>query len=321
VNNMLNKIKGIFGVGSSNASVKEVISLVGDVRPGKESGHEHFGFLDGISNPTVIGFDINPPPGPESVPPGVLLLGHPGDPIATRPAWAVDGSFLALRYLFQTVPEFNTFLKNNPVTAPGLTTSPEEASELTGARIVGRWKSGAPIDLAPFQDDPVLAQDVNRRNDFQFAAEAAFQKICPFAAHVRKTNPRDDLIARGINIDSRRIMRRGIQFGPELTNEENATGKTLKDRGLIFASYQSSINNGFAFIQESWANNPNFPPATPQVPGLDPLIGQGGVRTVSGNNPDDPTALLNLPVFINPRGGEYFFSPSINGLKTTIAAP
>ena len=101
-----------------------------------------FGFLDGISNPTVTGFDVNPPPGPKSVPPGVLLLGRTGDPVANRPAWAVDGSFLVFRYLFQTVPEFNTFLKNNPVNAPGLVTSPEEASELTGARLVGRWKSG-----------------------------------------------------------------------------------------------------------------------------------------------------------------------------------
>lgn len=95
-----------------------------------------------------------------------------------------------------------------------------------------------------------VADAVSRRNDFQFASEGTFQKICPFAAHVRKTNPRDDLIAKGINIDSRRIMRRGIQFGPELTKEENDKGKTLKDRGLIFACYQTSINNGFAFVQE-----------------------------------------------------------------------
>ena len=92
---------------------------------------------------------------------------------------------------------------------------------------------------------------VSRRNNFQFASEAAFQKICPFAAHIRKTNPRDDLIVTfKANIDNRRIMRRGIQFGPELTPEEQKSGKTLKDRGLIFACYQTSINTGFAFVQE-----------------------------------------------------------------------
>jgi hypothetical protein len=32
-------------------------------------------------------------------------------------------------------------------------------ADLLGARIIGRWKSGAPIDLAPTQDDPALAAD------------------------------------------------------------------------------------------------------------------------------------------------------------------
>lgn len=52
----------------------------------------------------------------------------------------VDGSFLVFRFLFQLVPEFDKFLKENPVKVPGL--SPEEGSELMGARLVGRWKSG-----------------------------------------------------------------------------------------------------------------------------------------------------------------------------------
>ena len=138
-----------------------------------------FGFLDSISNPRVIGFsDDTPIPGPRPVQPGVLLLGHPGDPV-TRPTWAVDGSFLVIRYLFQKVPEFNEFLKANPILAPEVAEG--GGSELLGARMMGRWKSGedslnsdafvdgidtshigAPIDLAPFKDDPVLAKDVNR---------------------------------------------------------------------------------------------------------------------------------------------------------------
>jgi deferrochelatase/peroxidase EfeB len=89
-----------------------------------------------------------------------------------------------------------------------------------------------------------------RINNFQYAAEGSFQKICPFAAHTRKTNPRDDLIAKGIPIDNRRIIRRGIQFGPEVTREEKIAKKTIKDRGLIFACYQTSITDAFAFIQE-----------------------------------------------------------------------
>lgn len=318
VNNKLNQIRDIFGVGSATASIKEVTTIVGDVRAGKNHAHEHFGFLDGVSNPAIIGFDKDPPPGPSPVQPGIILLGHTGDPLlTTRPSWVVDGSFLVIRYLFQRVPEFNTFLKNNPVDVPGLTK--EQGSELLGARLVGRWKSGAPIDLAPFKDDPKLGADPQRNNNFQFATEGTFQKICPFAAHIRKTNPRADLIAKGINIDDSRIMRRGIQFGPEVTEEENASGKTSVGRGLIFSCYQTSITKGFAFMQESWANNPNFPHQTPEVPGLDPIIGQG-VRQLTGTDPDDPKqSLTNIPDFVVPKGGEYFFSPSVKALKETLA--
>ena len=81
------------------------------------------------------------------MPQGIILLGREGDaptlgtppkPV-TRPPWALDGSFLSFRYLFQLVPEFNSFLKQNPIPE----VLPRElGSELLGARLVGRWKSG-----------------------------------------------------------------------------------------------------------------------------------------------------------------------------------
>lgn len=128
---------------------------------------------------------------------------------------------------------------------------------------------GAPIDITPFTDDPQLGADPQRNNNFHFSAEQNFQKLCPFASHVRKTLPRADLESLGISIEKNRIMRRGIQFGPEVTKEERTAKKTSKARGLLFACYQSSITDGFQFIQRSWANNPNFPFAesTPEVPG------------------------------------------------------
>lgn len=103
-----------------------------------------FGFKDGISQPAVRGVNATNLPGQEFVDQGVTLLGREGDidlttkrPIS-RPPWALDGSFLAFRYLFQLVPEFNSFLKHNPI--PGL--APDHGSELLGARFVGRWMSG-----------------------------------------------------------------------------------------------------------------------------------------------------------------------------------
>jgi len=41
-------------------------------------------------------------------------------------------------------------------------------SDLLGARMIGRWKSGAPIDLSPTQDDTTLAKDPQRNNNFDF---------------------------------------------------------------------------------------------------------------------------------------------------------
>jgi hypothetical protein len=98
-----------------------------------------FGYLDGISNPAVEGFQ-SPLPGQAVVPTGEILVGENGDAgIDNRPSWAKDGSFLVFRQLQQLVPEFNKFLTDNPIRAPALT--PKQGSELLGARMIGRWKS------------------------------------------------------------------------------------------------------------------------------------------------------------------------------------
>ncbi|KAF8151491.1 hypothetical protein B0H34DRAFT_130841 [Crassisporium funariophilum] len=316
------QIEEIFGVGTVAASIHKITSVRGDVRPGTQSAHEHFGWLDGISNPKVIGFDKNPPPGPKPVRAGAIIVGQDGDLNKDeREPWMVDGSFLVFRYLFQKVPEFHDFLARNALQGPGMT--PDQGAELLGARLFGRWKSGAPIDIAPFIDDPALGVDPERNNNFHYTAERNFQKICPFAAHTRKSNPRDDLESLGISIEKNRIMRRGIQFGPEVTRHEKAAKRTIHGRGLLFACYQSSITDGFQLIQQAWINNANFPFAeqTPEKPGLDPILGQGSsARQLSGTNPNKPEEILKLDAeWVIPRGGEYFFSPSLRGLTETIA--
>jgi len=108
---------------------------------------------------------------------------------------------------------------------------------------------GAPVDIASRQDDPGLALDPARNNDFRYDTNS--QSRCPFAAHTRKTYPRSDLP----NSVSRRIVRRGIQYGPEVTDAEAASQKSSPspklERGLLFVCYQSNLGNGFQFIQKS----------------------------------------------------------------------
>ncbi|ESK81127.1 fungal peroxidase, partial [Moniliophthora roreri MCA 2997] len=199
------------------SSITEIHRLQGAARPGNEKGHEHFGYMDGISQPAVRGFVQNPLPGQAEIDAGVILTGEEGDFSADfRPAWTKGGSFLAFRQLKQRVPEFNKFLANNALTVPGLTQ--QENIDLLGARMVGRWKSGAPIDLTPLHDDPVLAADPQRNNFFNYVHNdpnfqiSTNQTMCPFAAHTRKTRPRGDFQPENA---FNHIMRAGIPYGPE----------------------------------------------------------------------------------------------------------
>ena len=111
-----------------------------------------FGYVDGISQPSVAGFNLNPAQGQEVVDPGVIIMGHPGDTAFdhgnVRPAWQVDGSMMVFRQLKQLVPEFDKFVADHAVSVPGLT--PQENIDLTGARLVGRWKSVSPLSFIAF---------------------------------------------------------------------------------------------------------------------------------------------------------------------------
>ncbi|KAJ7844806.1 dye-decolorizing peroxidase precursor [Mycena leptocephala] len=293
IDSELANIQSILG-----SSITEIYRLNGAARPGAEEGHEHFGFMDGISQPAVTGFTnpILPGQTPDTGDPGLSL----------RPAWAKDGSFLV-------------FLQ--PI--PGLT--PAQGSELLGARMVGRWKSGAPIFLSPTADDPVLAADPNRNNDFDYLLDVADpgtenhfnQTACPFGAHIRKVHPRGDLGPSAEN--SHFIIR-------SMTAAETASSTTSVDRGLAFVAYQSSIFNGFMFLQSIWINNVGFifGKVDPTI-GVDPIIGTlgGGPKNISGLNPrvlvdesvdfhDDPWNDVVLPTV--------FFSPSLSGLGAIAAA-
>jgi deferrochelatase/peroxidase EfeB len=142
----MQEIERIFGIGTPNPSVKQVIAIQGSVRPGSEKGHEQcvlkladslnltplgsFGYRDGISQPGIRRF-TELVPGQEAVPPGIALVRNPGDTKGfKRPSWSTDGSFLVFRYLQQFVPEFDDFLNRNPIVADGLPRN--EGSELRG---------------------------------------------------------------------------------------------------------------------------------------------------------------------------------------------
>ncbi|KAG8883878.1 hypothetical protein FRB97_005716 [Tulasnella sp. 331] len=307
-------------------STIKVVNIVEGAVRAAEPGHEHFGFNDGLSQPAMRGLVV-PHVGQLQCDPGVILMGQKGDPSLTtgtpRPSWTKNGTVMVFRKLRQMVPEFNTFLEKNPTKLPGLTDP--EAVALTGAKVVGRWKSGAPIDLAPVRDDPAIAQDVNRLNAFNYQSPTPGEARCPFAAHVRKTSPRFTTVTGLENaLEGARIIRAAIPYGPDVTLMENTAKQTVEDRGLAFVAYQSVLAKGFGTLQKVWANNVQFPPpetTDPQrpTPGFDGIIGNAigsnRDRTVSGTDPLTQAKTLDMPTdFVVAKGGEYFFVPSMTAL-------
>jgi Dyp-type peroxidase family len=322
-------------------SVKVVYSEIGNVRPGAERGHEHFGFLDNISQPRVRGLPQSSSPiyrpdegspGRHLLWPGEFVFGypeqHPGDPVKEGPPpamaapWMRNGSYMVFRRLEQKVPEFRRFVAERAARL-GMD------REFLAARMVGRWKSGAPLELAPLRDSPRLGANPQRNNDFGFA-EDGFQRKCPYAAHIRKVYPRDDIaLAQALR---HRIIRAGIPFGPEVAPGETTTKHI---RGLMFVCYQTSIERQFEYIQKNYANNPDFvydkvrpDSGAPVKPGFDPIIGQAlgnGLREMDepfSNYPGgNRRTTLEIPhQFVVLTAAAYFFMPSITALRTVLTS-
>ncbi|EAU89604.1 DyP [Coprinopsis cinerea okayama7 len=324
----IDELEAAFKYTPSRSAIHKVVKIHGFPRPEPEDRNDHFGYRGGMSNPQVAGVTFKDKmryPGSPLIPMGVIVMGYDGDEDKDkRPAWAKDGAFMVTRKLNNLVPEFDDFLlQHGPRIFPEL--KPQEAADKLGARLFGRWKNGTPTELSPDHNDPDIAKDDNRINNFTFD-QSKGQSRCPFASHMRKSNPRND-VSPVESAFKHFVRRHNMPYGPEITDEEKDGNGTIYERGLHVVCYQSSIVRGFKFIQEGWYNDPNFPPNKPVTPGLDPIFGQTGKeeegdhRSMSGANPTLEQEIMTFPhKFIDPRGGEYFFSPSISTLKTYIAA-
>jgi len=338
----------------------------GATLPSPLTGHEHFGFLDGVSQPGIRGTAgkskelitarQNPAdpnqgkPGQDRLWPGEFVFGYPGqDPKDADkkgelkmegPAWNKNGSFLVFRRLRQDVGGFHDFLKNEGERL-------KLGAELFGAKCVGRWASGAPIERAPTADNLKMSRDdcANNAFDFQDATVPKAPKpgsdqcadnfpkslaqedkdglVCPFAGHIRKAYPRDDVAVdpktknppNEADTETHRLLRRGIPFGdpfdPTVIPDDG-------NRGLLFLAYQTSIENQFEFVIKNWVNDPEFKdPGS----GHDPILGQAdknGNRerffAVKLANGEKQTIRIEKD-WVIPTGGGYFFSPSIHALE------
>jgi Dyp-type peroxidase family len=195
----------------------------------------------------------------------------------------------------------------------------EAATLKLGAKFFGRWRSGAPLVLAPDKDDPALGADKERRNDFCFEPTDSRGYACPFGAHMRRANPRDsislDPVDESLKTANRhRFMRRGIPYGGRLFENEVLNLKPDgKPRGLHFIALATNIKRQFEFVQQQWVNNGQF---NGMFNDKDPVIGNNdGTCQLTLQRPVGRQTIPGLPRFVTTRGGGYFFVPSITALR------
>ncbi len=267
---------------------------------------EPFGFRDGISHPAIEGSGIpgsNPKERPLKA--GEFVLGYPdelGGIQKTEPELlGRNGTYVVFRKLHQRVADFRRYLNAN-------SNSPQE-EELMAAKMMGRWRSGAPLALCPLHDDPQLGADSRRNNDFLFEADDPAGFKTPGGSHIRRTNPRDAAIAGVARIH--RMIRRGTAYGPLLP--EGVLDDDGAERGLMFAFVGAHIGRQFEFVQSQWVNDGIFFGGGND---RDPIIGSnggGGKLTV----PRRPVRrrCQGIPQFVVTRGGEYCFMPGLRALR------
>jgi Dyp-type peroxidase family len=285
--------------------------------------NEHFGFSDGIAQP-VLASQRKSKDGVSDgnvVSDGEFVLGYRNEygndsdtpDLGADKQLGKNGSYLVFRHNTQDVAAFWKFVDG----AEGHVAAKREA---LAARMVGRWKSGVPLVLAPGESDPEPNPDPNvmPTDTFGYGDDPKGLK-CPFGAHIRRSNPRDGLLtstspAESVQrVNRHRLLRRGRSFGPRIADPLVDDGKS-EQRGLHFICLCSDIERQFEFVQQTWINNPVFGQLVGEV---DPLVGAQTAGDAVFTIQAEPVRrrVRSMQGFVTLRGGAYFFLPSIKALR------
>ena len=302
---------------------------------------EHFGFRDNITSVFIEGGFGVKDPGQSVVKAGEFILGYPNE-YGQKTAWprinptettagvdvGTNGAYLVLRKLEQDVPAFWDYCRAQAARLmDGVADAP--TAVFVGAKMVGRWRSGAPLTVCPFADDPELAREPNKINDFAYAAPDPHGFGCPVGAHIRRANPRDMLStlspkdARDV-VNHHRILRRGRAYGKPLADP--TADRDDEKRGLLFFCINASISRQFEFVQQTWLNDPKFArgwnepdPVTGSQDNIDAAAQTAAGAEFTIPQPTTRLRLQNVPQFVTVRAGAYLFLPGLAALRALTA--
>jgi Dyp-type peroxidase family len=287
--------------------VKAISALDLQATPPFDYAHDHFGYRDRLSQPVIEGSGEEPTPGSGApLAAGEFILGYPDENGAVSlpqpEILSRNGSYMAYRRMEEHVGKFRDFLRAHGET-------PEE-QELIAAKLMGRWRSGAPLALSPDKDDPALGADPQRNNNFNYKQEDPHGYAVPLGSHMRRMNPRDT----AANMNRRRMIRRGATYGTHLPE---GTADDGQERGIAAFVICASLIRQYEFAQNVWVNDKAFHELGNE---RDPIIGAHD-GTLEFKIPKRPIRkkITGLPAFTTVRGGAYFFLPGLKALRWLAA--
>ncbi len=301
----------ILGIAREQLQASPGVSLLAMQDFGAQPGDRNsLGYKDGIDQPPIEGSGVEPLPGQgKPIKAGEFILGYASESNVPLPMPQPDilgrnGTYVGLRKYQSRVGAFNRFLR-----AHG---SSEVEWELLAAKLVGRWRSGAALTLAPDLDDPVLGADPQRNNDFQYSKDPRGLQA-PLGCHIRRMNPRDTKLTRLTDVNLHRLIRRGTTYGPPYDPNALSEEDDEISRGAIFLFISAKAMATIEFLQQEWINDGNFIGVGDE---RDPIIGlqqEDATFTI----PKDPVRrrVHGIETFNVLRGGEYFFMPGLSALK------
>lgn len=234
--------------------------------------------------------------------------------------------------------------------------------QLLRAKLVGRWEDGTPLGVAPTYSqwqafraeyrrrldaaaggDPMaqqkLVQFKRQFTDIRYESNDHTGGRCPITSHIRRCNPRDsgdprlfdspDPAARAqagsVLVNRRRILRRGMTYGPTQPAQIDGSRRPVADgqkRGLLFMALCTGIARQFEFIQQQWLNYGSDFGAGNDVCPISGVMAPQQPRSVSKlmiaapPNSDRPPFVMRQDISpVDCRGGAYFFLPSLTALR------
>jgi deferrochelatase/peroxidase EfeB len=161
----------------------------------------------------------------------------------------------------------------------------------------------------PDRDDTSLAADPQRNNDFHYTGDRLGLR-CPFGAHIRRTNPRDDPSGPTLEqVRRHRIIRRATPYGPWLPEGQ----RDDVERGVMFGVVNAELRNQFEYVQLNWVNGAISSKALTLGADRDPVVGANdGSGKFLIPRRSGPVIGWELPRFVRVRGGAYFLVPSLS---------